>query len=211
MNWSSVDMSVFAILFLICMCLIKSVVVIRGNERIVIFRLGLFSRISGPGFVIVLWPLEQSIKINLDEKVPNWLSLSYDELTRQLKDVAFNAPHINKIKENERQKQSDLIKQGNFSRQTLKEFKCDDCSYYGVMGLRENRSAANIVALFFFLFLLCGILSFLNTFTGLSRTYQFLAIFFFIACLVSIPFAGMKQRDMYCPQCSTKLKKFKIE
>jgi regulator of protease activity HflC (stomatin/prohibitin superfamily) len=49
-----------------------SIKVLREDERFVIFRLGRFFRVVGPGLVVIIPFIDRGIRVNLSENFPGW-------------------------------------------------------------------------------------------------------------------------------------------
>ena len=60
---------------------------VKENYRVIIFRLGLFNRIAGPGWVVVLPLIDTVEEVDLEKKIPNWERLSERYLHEQIKEV----------------------------------------------------------------------------------------------------------------------------
>ncbi len=61
-----------------------SVRVVAEQERLAIQRLGQFVGIRGPGMVWVLPFIDRTTRIRLDRDIPNWQSLSTEQLTKEI-------------------------------------------------------------------------------------------------------------------------------
>lgn len=81
--------SSFVLIILSVIILGMSIKVIREDERIAIFRLGRFFRVSGPGLVLILPVIDKGVKINLPEKLPGWRGLSEKELEEKIKELVL--------------------------------------------------------------------------------------------------------------------------
>ena len=77
-------------LFVIVIILSLSIKIIRGDERMVVLRLGHFSRIVGPGIVWLIPVIEKGIKVNLNKEFPGWQVLSKIELEEKIKASVLN-------------------------------------------------------------------------------------------------------------------------
>ena len=66
----------------------KSIKVVKTSERLVIFRLGRFSNITGPGIVVIIPVIDRGVKINIEEKIPEWRTLTEMEFRERLKTIA---------------------------------------------------------------------------------------------------------------------------
>jgi regulator of protease activity HflC (stomatin/prohibitin superfamily) len=54
----------------------------------VVFRLGRFHRILGPGLSLVLWRLDSARRVQLDAVVRDWQSLTPEQLDARLQQMA---------------------------------------------------------------------------------------------------------------------------
>ncbi len=61
-----------------------SVRVVPERERLAVVRLGRFIGARGPGVVVILPFVDKAIRINLDRDVPEWRSLSTEQLAREI-------------------------------------------------------------------------------------------------------------------------------
>ncbi|RPI79534.1 MAG: hypothetical protein EHM45_02620 [Desulfobacteraceae bacterium] len=66
----------------------KSIKAVKGSERLVVFRLGRFSNITGPGIVVIIPLIDRGVKINIEERIPGWQSLTEMEFRERLKTLA---------------------------------------------------------------------------------------------------------------------------
>lgn len=60
---------------------------VKENERGVIFRIEKFFKVVGPGIVLVLPFVDKLVKIDLNEKIPNWYNLKENELNEKVKEI----------------------------------------------------------------------------------------------------------------------------
>jgi regulator of protease activity HflC (stomatin/prohibitin superfamily) len=65
---------------------------LREDERLVIFRLGRFFKIAGPGMVFIIPLIDKGVKINLNKEIPGWQGLSKDELDTRIKNAVMSRP-----------------------------------------------------------------------------------------------------------------------
>jgi len=79
----------FVILAIIAFTSVKTP---REDERLVIFRLGRFLKIGGPGLVFLIPFVDRGVKINLTEKFPGWQGWSKVELEEKIKNLVMNKP-----------------------------------------------------------------------------------------------------------------------
>ena len=81
--YTKIFLIVLGILFLS-----SSIRILKENERIVVFRLGKFLSIKGPGLVLVVPVVDRVVRVNLSEKVPGWQGLSKMELDEKIKSLS---------------------------------------------------------------------------------------------------------------------------
>ena len=79
------SLSSYSWIILLAIIVFLSVRVSREDERLVIFRLGRFFKIAGPGLVLLIPFLDRSIKVNLSENIPGWQGLPKEELDEKVK------------------------------------------------------------------------------------------------------------------------------
>jgi regulator of protease activity HflC (stomatin/prohibitin superfamily) len=65
--------------------IIISLKILRGDERLVIIRVGRFFKIAGPGLVIILPFIDRGIRINLSKDFPEWRKWPKTELDEKIK------------------------------------------------------------------------------------------------------------------------------
>jgi regulator of protease activity HflC (stomatin/prohibitin superfamily) len=58
--------------------------VVGERERLAVLRLGRLIGVRGPGLVWILPFVEKAIRVNLDREVPNWRSLSTEQLAKEI-------------------------------------------------------------------------------------------------------------------------------
>ena len=85
-------MEYYIILAVLVLLLIVSIRIINEQERIVVFRLGRFERIKGPGLVIIIPFVDKGVTVNLSEKIPGWETLSNEELEEKIKTLVIPKP-----------------------------------------------------------------------------------------------------------------------
>lgn len=81
----NIGFAVFVFVLVISMFLSSTIKLAREEHRIVIFRLGRFYTVSGPGVVFVIPLIDRGIKIDLNELPYNWENLSKEKLEEQIK------------------------------------------------------------------------------------------------------------------------------
>jgi regulator of protease activity HflC (stomatin/prohibitin superfamily) len=60
----------------------------KESERLVVFRLGRFLNITGSGMVVIIPVIDRGVKISLEEKIPEWQSLTEMKFRERLKTIA---------------------------------------------------------------------------------------------------------------------------
>jgi regulator of protease activity HflC (stomatin/prohibitin superfamily) len=87
-----VEMSLSSYSWIIVLAIIVliSVKVSREDERFVIFRLGRFSKIAGPGLFLLIPFVDRGIKVNLSENIPGWQGLSKEQLDEKIKNFVLS-------------------------------------------------------------------------------------------------------------------------
>jgi len=78
------DIPIFWILLAIIF-LFQSLKILREDERMVVFRLGRFLKVMGPGWVWLIPFIDKGAKVNLNRDIPGWQVLSKTELEERLK------------------------------------------------------------------------------------------------------------------------------
>jgi len=81
-------MILFIIIFLVC--LFSSFKISKDTERVVVFRLGAYSRIAGPGIFFIIPILEVILKVDLAKNVPYYTSMNEEEIKKKVKEVAVD-------------------------------------------------------------------------------------------------------------------------
>jgi regulator of protease activity HflC (stomatin/prohibitin superfamily) len=69
-----------------------SIKVGREDHRLVIFRLGRFFGVKGPGLVIRIPVVDRIQDVNLTESLPGWQGLSKPELDERVKSLVLSRP-----------------------------------------------------------------------------------------------------------------------
>ena len=69
--------------------LLLSIKVVKESERLLVFRLGRFFRTKGLGLIIVIPLVHKLERVNLNEKIPAWQTLSEEELKKKIKAFAL--------------------------------------------------------------------------------------------------------------------------
>jgi regulator of protease activity HflC (stomatin/prohibitin superfamily) len=65
--------------------LAAAIKVVKEYERIVVFRLGRFFKIAGPGLVLLIPLIDKGVKVNLKDRIPGWHNLSPQALEERIK------------------------------------------------------------------------------------------------------------------------------
>ena len=83
MTWPAVVLIVSLFIFLL-----PNIRIAQEGERLVVFRLGRFHRILGPGLNLIIWGVEMPRRVELNTVVPDWQSLSEEELSARIEQMA---------------------------------------------------------------------------------------------------------------------------
>jgi regulator of protease activity HflC (stomatin/prohibitin superfamily) len=82
--------SIFIIYLIMLFILISSLKVVKEYERIAVFRLGHFIKITGPGIVLIIPFCDKIVKVNLNKTIPEWQSISKDEIDQKVKNIVLS-------------------------------------------------------------------------------------------------------------------------
>ena len=74
--------------------LARSIKIIRENERVIVFRLGHFFGVQGPGVVLLIPFVDKIERVDLNASVPGWRGMSATELTEEVKTIALSRPAL---------------------------------------------------------------------------------------------------------------------
>ena len=77
-------------LFIIAILLALSIKILRGDERMVVLRLGRFLKVVGPGLVWLIPIIDKGIKVNLSKQFPGWQVLSKTDLEEKIRASVLN-------------------------------------------------------------------------------------------------------------------------
>lgn len=77
----------FNILILLAIYILyRGLHIVRENhQRLIIYRMGKFTRIAGPGTVFLIPHIDQATKIDLNKSIPHWSTLSKEQLEEEIK------------------------------------------------------------------------------------------------------------------------------
>ena len=84
------SLSFYWLVILLIIVAFMSLKSLRDDERLVIFRLGRFFKIVGPGLVLVIPIIDKGAKINLSKEIPGWQVLSREELDMRIKNAVMS-------------------------------------------------------------------------------------------------------------------------
>jgi regulator of protease activity HflC (stomatin/prohibitin superfamily) len=84
------SLSSYWLIILLIIIASMSLKTLREDERLVIFRLGRFFKITGPGLVLIIPLIDRGVKINLSKEIPGWQGLSKDELDMRIKNAVMS-------------------------------------------------------------------------------------------------------------------------
>ena len=83
----------FLVFFTVLLVLVaKAIRVVKENQRVAIFRLGRFMGVRGPGLVYVVPFVDKAEQYDLNRWVPDWQTLSKEEVDEKIKSVALSQP-----------------------------------------------------------------------------------------------------------------------
>ena len=75
----------FSWLFFIAMIVFLSMKILKQDERMVVFRLGRFLKVAGPGLVWLIPAIDKGTKVNLSKDFLGWQAWSQIELEEKIK------------------------------------------------------------------------------------------------------------------------------
>ncbi len=61
-------------------------------QRVVVFRLGRFHRVAGPGLFWIIPSVDKGVRVDLNQALPEWRALSPEELTQQVQAYVLRQP-----------------------------------------------------------------------------------------------------------------------
>ncbi len=62
--------------------------IVNEGERVVVFRLGHYHRILGPGLNLIVWGVDAAHRVILDDSLPGWRAMSEQQLTSRIEHLA---------------------------------------------------------------------------------------------------------------------------
>ncbi len=68
--------------------------VLKKEERGVVFRIGLFARVVGPGLIFHIPVLELVVPVDLDRSIPEWTTIPEFELKKYVRTLVVEYPEI---------------------------------------------------------------------------------------------------------------------
>jgi len=76
----------FVILFILALVVFATPIkVLKEYERLAVFRRGSLFKVLGPGMVLLIPFVDKGVKVNLQEEIPGWHTLSQTELEERIK------------------------------------------------------------------------------------------------------------------------------
>ena len=87
-----IGIMLFVIIIYLCAC----IRIVSEYERITVLRLGQFIEIKGPGLVMLLFPIDKGIKVDLNHCLPGWQGMSKEDLNAKVKELALSNPDMKK-------------------------------------------------------------------------------------------------------------------
>ncbi len=82
-------LTLFAMLLMAMIAYASSIRVVHDAERLVVFRLGRFLRVAGPGLVVFVPSVDRGMLVRLNEKVPGWQGMAPAELEFRVRTAAL--------------------------------------------------------------------------------------------------------------------------
>jgi regulator of protease activity HflC (stomatin/prohibitin superfamily) len=82
--------NIVILISILLVLLIISVKITKHNERLVLFRLGKYMGIRGPGIIIIIPIIDFVVRVDLDLNISNWKLLSKEELEDKLKSIVIS-------------------------------------------------------------------------------------------------------------------------
>jgi regulator of protease activity HflC (stomatin/prohibitin superfamily) len=79
-------------LVLVIVGLFQSIRVVAENQRMVVFRLGKFLSVYGPGLNIIVPFCDKVIMVDLNKEIPVWMSMSEEEINKKVREHALSKP-----------------------------------------------------------------------------------------------------------------------
>jgi regulator of protease activity HflC (stomatin/prohibitin superfamily) len=76
------------LLVTVAVLLLATVRIVKEGERLVVFRLGRYHRVLGPGLHMIAVGVDTPHRVNLNAVVPDWPTLSEQDLAAQLEHLA---------------------------------------------------------------------------------------------------------------------------
>jgi hypothetical protein len=86
------DMVSLTDIYLVVVALIilsSSIKFVKEDFRLVIFRLGRFFKVAGPGLVLIIPIVDRVTRVSLSQAIPGWQGLSPAELEEKIKDFVL--------------------------------------------------------------------------------------------------------------------------
>jgi regulator of protease activity HflC (stomatin/prohibitin superfamily) len=87
-----VILSNLILLLLVMIFFLTSIRVVREDHRLVIFRLGRYLGVRGPGLVFGIPVIDKTQDVNLTESLPRWQGLSKQDLDEKVKSLVLYKP-----------------------------------------------------------------------------------------------------------------------
>jgi regulator of protease activity HflC (stomatin/prohibitin superfamily) len=84
---------ILAFIILILGLLVKSLLVVQENQRVVVIKQGKIDRVIGPGLFFVLPFVDIAVLVNLDTHISNWQALSPEKLNEKLISLVRQNPN----------------------------------------------------------------------------------------------------------------------
>ncbi len=86
----------FVILIILALVIFATPIkVLKEYERIVVLRRGSFFKVLGPGITLLIPFVDKGVKVNLQEEIPGWHTLSSKELEEKVKRHVLYESRVN--------------------------------------------------------------------------------------------------------------------
>ena len=92
--------TIFILVFIaiIIIFLTRALIVVKENERIVQLRSGKLFKIIGPGLALIIPFIDTPVVMNLTKLLPDWQSMTNEEINEDIKKLVLNDPDPDKYK-----------------------------------------------------------------------------------------------------------------
>jgi len=89
----SIDVLLMLMILLVTMIIaVKAIVLVPENARLAVIRMGRLHSVSGPGLTILVPFVDLGITVSLNDHVPDWQSISEQELLAKVEKLVKANP-----------------------------------------------------------------------------------------------------------------------